>query len=140
MLVQLGLPLAVAKIRFSENIFWIKIIIIYRLTVIYWLTLEHADDLLSGLQNWAGLLSEIIIIMIRNLRAYFTMQRGRRELRERKYLNNLKNKILAIESNEVLIYATMDESWKHLTKWKKPDTKKKKNNTYYKSICMKCSE
>lgn len=39
------------------------------------------------------------------------MKRGRMEWRKRKYQNNLKNEILAIKSNEVLIYAI---TWKIL--------------------------
>lgn len=82
-------------------------------------------------------LSEITVIMIGDLRAYFTMKRGRMELRERKYQNNLKNKILAIKRNEVRINATM---WINLENIILSERRRIQNTTSCKFLCMKCLE
>lgn len=52
--------------------------------------------------------------MIRDLRASSTLKMGTTELRERKYQTKLRNKILAVTSDEVVIPVTTQKNPDHV--------------------------
>ena len=60
------------------------------------------------------MLSEIILVMIRDLRASSTLKMGTTELRERKYQTKLRNKILSVTSDEVVIPVTTQKNPDHV--------------------------